>query len=86
MGNIEVKMIVDKLKPKVIGSHGDEKKIFRDCPHMTWDNYFSGDKIFDYIEKNGFGCTMTCRRDRLPGDIDGKYLHKKKTDIGKNLF
>eukprot|EP00957_Ditylum_brightwellii_P030714 2327244-Ditylum_brightwellii.AAC.1 len=28
----------------------------------------------------GFGGIMTCRRDWLPGEIPGEYLHKKKTD------
>lgn len=56
------------------------KKIYRSFPHGTWDNYFSGDKIFDWVGQNGFGVTMTCRRDRLPADIDEIYLHKKKTD------
>jgi hypothetical protein len=49
---------------------------------MTWDNFFSGDAIFEYAAVKGFGLTMTCRRDRLPnkGIIKGKYFHKEKTD------
>ena len=43
------------------------------------DNYFSGDRILNWFGENGFGATITCRRDRLPKEIDGKYLHKEKT-------
>eukprot|EP00957_Ditylum_brightwellii_P020338 1534557-Ditylum_brightwellii.AAC.1 len=32
------------------------------------------------MESEGFGGVMTCRRDHLPGDISGEYLHKKKID------
>ena len=33
-----------------------------------------------YAGEHGFGMTMTCRRDRLPKDVDGMYFHKEKTD------
>jgi hypothetical protein len=36
----------------------------------------------DWLGKNGFGATMTCRRDRLPGGVPGEYFHKKKTGTG----
>jgi hypothetical protein len=51
-------------------------------PHMTWDNFFSGDDITQYAAEKGFGLTMTCRRDRLPDskNIPGKFWHKEKTD------
>ena len=58
--------------------------ILRKQPHMTWDNFFSGDAILEYAAEKGFGLTMTCRRDRLPDKhvIAGKYWHKEKTDSG----
>ena len=32
------------------------------------DNYFSGDRIYNWIGQKGLGANMTCRRDRLlPG-------------------
>ena len=34
----------------------------------------------NWLEENGFGSTMTYRRDRLPNGVPGHYLHKKKTD------
>eukprot|EP00957_Ditylum_brightwellii_P096491 7349117-Ditylum_brightwellii.AAC.1 len=34
----------------------------------------------DWMGNEGFGGVVTCIRDRLPGDIPGKYLHKKKTN------
>ena len=47
------------------------------------DNYFSGDKICDWIGQKGFGATMTCRRDRLPSGVPAKYWHKQRTDTSK---
>ena len=83
MGNIEVRNIADKINKMVVGSAGHEPKVFKSKPHMTWDNYFSGNEIFEYVGKLGMGMMMTYRRDRLPSDIDGKYLHKKKTDTSQ---
>ena len=61
-----------------------KKGIFRQKPHLTWDNYFSGDATLDYAATHGFGLTMTSRRDRLPAGIPDKYLHKEQTKtIGK---
>ncbi|MGL5935917.1 MAG: hypothetical protein ACRCZI_09885, partial [Cetobacterium sp.] len=56
--------------------------ILRGQPHMTWDNFFSGDEILEYAAEKGFGLTMTCRRDRLPGKgvVSTKYWHKEKTN------
>ena len=62
------------------GADNDENQIYDKHPHVTMDNCFSGDKISDWIGQNGFGCTMTCRRDRLPSGVPGKYWHKEKTD------
>ena len=56
-------------------------RIFMEKPHTTWDNYFSGDNIFDWIGQNGFGCMMTCRRDSLPKQLPSHNLHKQKTDV-----
>jgi len=58
-GNNEVKLIIDQLLEMVIdGANNivepfDEdfhkpKGIFRELPHVTWDNYFSGDKTMTY--------------------------------------
>ena len=37
-GNIEVKGIMEAMKLMVEGGEGDERKIFREHPHSTWDN------------------------------------------------
>ena len=37
----------------------------------------------DWAGERGFGLTMTCRRDRLPGGVPGKYFHKEKTPPDK---
>eukprot|EP00957_Ditylum_brightwellii_P050876 3858523-Ditylum_brightwellii.AAC.1 len=62
------------------GEAGDCKKIFDKRPCSTWDNYFGGNRLMDWMGIEGFGDVMTCRRDHLSGDIPGEYLYKKKTD------
>src|SRR6056300_1149812 len=47
-----VRMIANKLKGMIIKEEGDGG-IFRKAPHMTWDNFFSGDEIMDYLGKIG---------------------------------
>jgi hypothetical protein len=85
MGQVEVKMIMDKLAPMVEGEPclPGIKKIFPCKPFMTFDNYFSGDPIMKYAGENGWGLLTTCRRDRLPAEIDGKYLYKAKEAANK---
>ena len=79
---------MEKLLPKIAGygkvkvrRKGRERKIFKAFPHSTWDNFFSGDRVMDWLGSKGFGATMTCRQDRLPSDVPGHYLHKKKTIV-----
>jgi len=82
-GMVEARRLYEKLQPLVEGSDGDEKKIYKQKPHITMDNYFSGEKILTWIGENGFGATMTCSRDRLPPNMPAKYWHKVKTDTSK---
>jgi hypothetical protein len=63
------------------GANDNAMYLWNELPHFTWDNYFSGDKIFNHIGLLRFGALMTCRQDRLPAGIPEKYLSKKKTDI-----
>ena len=60
--------------------HGETQKVFMEKPHTTWDNYFSGDLVMDWLGQNGFRATMTCRIDRLPSSVTNQYMYKKKTD------
>eukprot|EP00957_Ditylum_brightwellii_P187749 14295751-Ditylum_brightwellii.AAC.1 len=62
------------------GEAGNCKKILIKHPYNIWDNYFSGNRIMEWMDSEGFGGVMTCRRDCLHGDSPGEYLHKKKTD------
>jgi hypothetical protein len=80
-GPSEVRKIMEMITPMVEGQEPllGQRQIYRQKPHSTWDNFFSGDKIFGWLGENGFGSTMTCRRDRLPKDIPAENLHKKKT-------
>ena len=55
------------MKLMVEGEEGDEIKILFEHPHSTWYTYLSGDQIINWLGRNGFGATTTCRRDWLPG-------------------
>ena len=47
------------------------------------DNYFSGDRIYNWIGQKGLGANMTCRRDRLLPGVPAKYWHKQMNDASK---
>ena len=80
-GPCEVRSCIDFLDNYVVGKGGDEKKIFSKEPHMTFDNYFSGEVIFQYAGNRKWGLAMTTRRDRQPKAVNSEYMHKKKTDV-----
>ena len=82
-GPTEVRLIWEKMLPLFQPNEFRPTGIFREKPHFTWDNYFSGDAIIDYACEEGFGLTMTCRRDRLPKGIKNNYLCKEKTPVDK---
>ena len=42
----------------VEGGEGDKREILHEHPHSTWDNYFSGYKIMDWLCGNGFGAKI----------------------------
>ena len=31
------------------------RQIFKENPHTTWDNFFTGDQIFNWLGEKGFG-------------------------------
>jgi hypothetical protein len=80
-GPAEVRRLLEKIMPRIEGEIEIEglRQIFTERPHTTWDNFFSGCQIFDWLGEKGFGATMTCRRDRLPCQVPKEYLHAKKT-------
>jgi hypothetical protein len=80
-GPFEVKSLLETLNGLVEGEPGDggRQQIFKKKPHSTWDNFFSGDQVCDHAGENGFGITMTTRRDRLPNGVPADYMCKKKT-------
>jgi len=59
------------------------RAIFNQKPPIAWDNFFSGDDIMEYAASQGFGLTMTCRRDRLPKDVPREYFHNKKVLVNE---
>ncbi len=81
-GPFEVKCILEDVKNTVHGVDGDDNDgddLWDELPHFTWDNFFSGDQIFDYMGTLGFGALMTCQRDRLPSGVPADNMCKKKT-------
>ena len=81
-GPLEVRRIMEKVSKMVMDGEdtkdGSTKTLFREKPHTTWDNYFSGDLVMDWLGQNGFGATMTCQCDLLPSGVTNQYLHFKK--------
>ena len=65
----------------IVGEEGANKLLFSQYPHMTWDNYFSGDEIMNYLGERGYGAIMTSRRDQLPKEFDKCFLHYKKMSV-----
>jgi hypothetical protein len=75
-GPCKVRRIIEQLGAMVIGEPNcsDTRQIFTEKPHSTWDNYFSGNLILDYLGENGFAAMMTCQRNRLPKGVDDCFL------------
>ena len=80
-GPNEIALIYEKLETLIKAGKSTNPHrpvpIFKDQPHITADNYFSGESIMDYAIDKGFGILMTCRRDRFPKGIAGQYVHKE---------
>jgi len=82
-------MICDKLLEMMIKETDDDssvdpnlpKPIFREKPHITWDNYFSGDQTMHYVAEKGLGITCTVNRGRLSGKVPNQYWHKALTKV-----
>ena len=64
----------------VQGSTNDTsmRKIYKNPPHITVDNYFVSDAVMDYAGGLGFGILGTCCRDRLPKGVLRDYFHYDK--------
>lgn len=81
-GTSELYSLASGIKPLIMGAEQEEgdnrRQIFSTEPHITADNHFSGDPVMGWLGENGYGGLMTCRRDRLPHDIEKKYLHHIK--------
>lgn len=82
-GPNELRLIWERMQPLFQVSTYRTRGLFRQKPHITCDNFFSGDDIIGYACEQGFGLTMTCRRDRLPKGVPGKHLCKLKTPVNK---
>ena len=86
-GPSEVRSCIDDLEKYVVGRDGSKKKIFKKCPHITLDNYFSGEEVCHYAGKKEFGLLMTNRRDILPKLCSvcsrNRMLQSKRVTIGR---
>eukprot|EP00957_Ditylum_brightwellii_P082081 6241530-Ditylum_brightwellii.AAC.1 len=80
MSQYKVRAVLEQLKPMIQGEAGDCREILIKHSCSIWDDYFSSNRIMDWIGGERFGSVMTCTKDHLPGDTPGEYLHKKKTD------
>jgi len=84
-GPNELALIYEKLETYIkAGKHTNPHRpvpIFREGPHITADNHFSGTNVMQYAHDNDFSILMTCRRDRLPigRGHNTKYVHKEKS-------
>jgi hypothetical protein len=82
-GRMEVRMVMDDLKCLVQEEESDgRRQVLTEKPHSAWDNFFSGDKINNWIGLDGFGTTMTCLRHRLPKGLPDCFFHMIVTAPG----
>ena len=86
-GPSEVYGLFNKLNPLVLGNEQDDddkrRQIFSQPPHLVADNHFSGDAVMEFLGRNGWAATITCRRDRLIKEIDKKYFNHEKKNVDK---
>ena len=63
-GPVEVKRIVELMNPLIKGKPKEpqdkRKQIFEEPPHITMDNFFSGDMVLNFLGQEGWKATMTC--------------------------
>jgi hypothetical protein len=80
-GPNEVKHLLDRLEPLCIENIlAPGRGIFKSKPHITFDNFFSGEDIATHAANRGFGMTTTLRRDRMPKPVPNIFFHVKKTN------
>jgi len=82
-GPNEIALMYEQLETLIkSGKHTNPLRpvpIFREGPHITADNHFSGVNVMKYALDNDFGILMTCRRDRFPIGKESQYVHKEKS-------
>ena len=65
----------------VEGFDSGQRKIYKQKPHITLYNYFSGEKILTLTGENGFGNTMTCQQDHFPSSGSSSYLDDRFIEL-----
>mgnify|MGYP007080232562 CR=1 FL=1 len=89
-GSNEVKLMCDQLLEMIDDESAFEinqynrdyrrpRPILHEKPHITWDNYFSGDQTMKYAVEHGIGITCTVNRGRLPREVPSRFFQKKPT-------
>ena len=78
----EARMLCENITLLIVGEEQQPgvNQIFKSNPHFTFDIYFSGDLIMNYLGNYGYGDVMTCLWDCLTSNIPPQYFHKLKTD------
>ena len=88
----EAKLVCDQLLAMVDNGEAFEtasynsdyrfiRPILRKKPHVTWDNYFSGDQTMNCCAENGIGTTLTVSRGRLPKGVPSKFWYKSRPEV-----
>lgn len=84
-GPAEIKAILDMIDLLVLGhvqAETDKRgKMFREPPHITFGNHFSGNHVMHYLGTKGYRGTCTCRRDRLPDGCKKESFHFEKAPV-----
>ena len=58
---------------------GKTRKIFKNKPSLCWDNYFSGNNMFDHAGKKGYVILSKVRHDCIIKVFPEQYMNKKGT-------
>jgi hypothetical protein len=78
-GPNKVKRIVTKLSKEVrMEDNGDTQGLFRQLPHITWDNFFSGEEVVAWCADQVFGMMSTLRRDCFPKEVPKEFFTEKR--------
>ena len=79
-GPSEIRNLLEKFVEPEVKVDG----LWEEKPHVTADNYFTDDHLLNWMGVNKYGYCATTARNKLPSDINDKYLHKEHVQGKKN--